>query len=82
MITDQLELERCLCKNGNGTYNIFQALRYNAYVRNPQLAWLKIQTEYAFMFESIRFYFFTDEPSTDRNGITLILELARRLAFD
>jgi hypothetical protein len=81
MITTQLHLERCLCKNPNGTYNIFDALRYNANSRHPHLDWNQIQIEYAFMFEQIQFYFITDEPATDRDGINLILELARRLQF-
>ncbi len=81
MITTQLNLERCLCKNSDGTYNIFEALRYNNYTISPHLLWELIQSEYAFMFDQIRFYFFSDELATDQDGINLILELARRIQF-
>lgn len=82
MITSQLELERCLCKNINGSYNVLDALRYNTYCKNPHGLWQQIQTEYDFMLEQVNFYFLTEELATDHDGINLILELARRLQFD
>ncbi|ACK72836.1 hypothetical protein PCC7424_4472 [Gloeothece citriformis PCC 7424] len=82
MITTQLELERCLCKNSHGSYNVFEALQYNAYCKNPRLLWQQIQSEYAFMLEEVTFYFLTDEVATDAEGINLVLEVARRIQFD
>ncbi|WP_013323647.1 hypothetical protein [Gloeothece verrucosa] len=82
MITSQLELERCLCKNNHATYNVFDALRYNAYCKKPEELWQQIQLEYAFMLEQVNFYFLTSELTTDKDGINLVLELARRIQFD
>jgi hypothetical protein len=73
------ELERCLCKNENGTYNIYEALRYSAYSSHPHADWQRLCFECPGIVTQISLYFLSDEPSTNQQGINLVIELATKL---
>ena len=67
------QLERCLCKNSNGTYNIYEAIRYLSYSKSPEIEWTRIKLDIPELPGNLQFYFFTNEPATDRQGIDLLM---------
>lgn len=73
------ELERCLCKNDNGTYNIHDALRYSAYSHNPRADWQRLTLKYPALLHQISLYFFNDHPATNQQGIDVVIDLAKGL---
>ena len=73
------ELERCLCKNNDGTYDIYDALRYNAYSLDPQGDWQRLTQEYRAIIQRMSIYFLTEQPATNREGITILIDLCRKL---